>query len=113
MRCFTETQDLNRSKRIVALTKEEAIETIKEKIQLIAPSNQLTNDVWQFWVEKLVFDVLDYCNRADFPEALIYTCVDLILKRMSDSEMAADYEENGLPLSEIKMETPHLNLIPV
>ena len=39
---------------------------LSKKIQLIAPSNQLTNDIWQFWVEKLVFDVLDYCNRADF-----------------------------------------------
>lgn len=66
--------------------------------------NQQTNDTWKFWVEKLVLDVLDYCNRSDFPEALIYTCVDLILKRISDLETAADYDENGLPLSEIKMD---------
>lgn len=66
--------------------------------------NQRLNDVWQFWAEKLVLDVLDYCHRTDFPEALIYTCVDLILKRMNDSETAADYAENGLPFSEIKMD---------
>lgn len=104
MKCCTVTPDSNLSKRIVTLTKDEAIETIREKIQLIAQSSQLTNDIWQFWIEKLVFDVLDYCHRADFPEALIYTCVDLILKRLNDFETAADYAENGLPLSEIQMD---------
>ena len=104
MICCTETPVLSPPKRISTLTKEEAIDKINEKIQLIAPSSQLTNDVWQFWVEKLVCDVLDYCHRADFPETLIYTCVDLILKRMNDFETAADYDESGLPLSEIKMD---------
>ena len=104
MKFFTEMQDFPQSKQVVGLTREEAVETIKQKIQWIATENQLTNSVWQFWVEKLVLDVLDYCHRRDFPEALIYTCVDLILKRMSDLETAADYNENGLPLSEIKMD---------
>ena len=86
------------------MTREEAIERIKQKILLILPENQLSEEILLFWIEKLVLDVLDYCHREDFPEALIYTCVDLILKRISDSETAADYDENGLPLSEIKMD---------
>ena len=86
------------------MTREEAIERIKQKLLLILPENQLSEAVLLFWIEKLVLDVLDYCHREDFPEALIYTCVDLILKRISDSETAADYDENGLPLSEIKMD---------
>lgn len=55
-----------------------------------------------------MLDILDYCHRADFPEALIYTCVELILKRLADSELAAgNTDEEGnvtLPLSEIKMD---------
>ena len=90
----------------MTMTRERAIEVIKQKIQLIAPERQLTSDIWQFWVEKLVFDVLDYCHRKDFPEALIYTCVDLILKRLADAEAAAPDESGAvaLPLSEIKMD---------
>ena len=82
---------------------------ISQKIQLTAPQRQLTltNNRWIFWVEKLVIDILDYCHRKDFPEALIYTCVDLILKRLADYEMAADNVDSdtaavSLPLSEIK-----------
>lgn len=86
------------------MTREEAIERIKQKLLLILPENQVSEELLSFWIEKLVLDVLDYCHREDFPEALIYTCIDLILKRISDSETAADYGENGLPLSEIKMD---------
>lgn len=91
------------------MTRAEAVEMISQKIHLIAPQRQLalTNNRWVFWVEKLVIDILDYCHRNDFPEALIYTCVDLVLKRLSDYEMAADNVDSNtavisLPLSEIK-----------
>ena len=68
---------------------------------MTARSNEI-----QFWIEKLVVDVLGYCHRKDFPEALIYTCVDLILKRITDSEATIPDEEGvvALPLSEIKMD---------
>lgn len=91
------------------MTRAEAIEMISQKIQLTAPQRQLilTNNRWVFWVEKLVIDILDYCHRKNFPEALIYICVDLILKRLADYEMAADSVDSDTavvlsPLSEIK-----------
>lgn len=89
------------------MTKEQAIATINQKIQLTAPQRQLQSNFWIFWTEKLVLDILDYCHRKDFPEALIYTCVDLILKRLSDYEMAANGDSDTAvislpPLSEIK-----------
>ena len=61
----------------------------------------------QFWAEKLVLDVLDYCHRIDFPDALIYTCVDLLQKRLADMDEAAGDSETEavtLPLSEVKMD---------
>ncbi len=88
------------------MTKEEAIEIINQKIQITAPERQLTSEIWKFLIEKLVIDILDYCHRQDFPEALIYTCVELILKRLSDAELATPDESGtvNLPLSEIKMD---------
>ena len=84
------------------LTKQEAIVAITQKIQILEFSKQLNTEELQFWIEKLVLDILDYCHRCDFPEALIYTCVDLIRKRLSD----ADNREESLigPLSEIKQD---------
>ncbi|MBE8955752.1 MAG: hypothetical protein SR2Q5_08890 [Quinella sp. 2Q5] len=38
---------------------------------------------------KLIFDILDYCHRRDFPHALIYTCVDLTRKQLDVSGEAA------------------------
>lgn len=120
MTCCIEIADLNLSNQtqitphqIQTVTREEAIKIIELKIQQIAPASQLTSDVWQFWVEKFVADVLDYCHREDFPKALIYTSVDLILKRMSDAEAgAATLDEEGvaaLPLSAIKMDDTTFN----
>lgn len=88
------------------MTKAEAIEIISQKIQMTAPERQLTNNLLTFWIEKLVADILDYCHRQDFPETLIYTCVELILKRLADAESATPDEDStvSLPLSEIKMD---------
>lgn len=57
-----------------------------------------------FYVNKLVEDILSYCHRKDFPEPLIYTAVDLIRKRFND-ELAASESEFGTnaPISEIKL----------
>ena len=120
MTCCTEIADSNLSNQmrtmqysIQTVTREEAIETIELKIQQIAPASQLTNDIWQFWVDKFVSDVLDYCHREDFPKAMIYACIDLILKRMADAEAgAATLDEEGvaaLPLSAIKMDDTTFN----
>ena len=60
-----------------------------------------------FYVNKFVEDILIYCNRRDFPPPLIYTVVELILKRLENQMAAADSDESGLgnaPLSEIKMD---------
>lgn len=55
----------------------------------------------------MVLDILDYCHRDDFPDALVYSCVDLILKRLSDAETVVEDENSDttvLPLSKIKMD---------
>ena len=88
------------------MTREEAISAILQKILQLKPLMTARSNEIQFWIEKLVVDVLAYCHRKDFPEALIYTCVDLILKRITDREAATPDEEGvvALPLSEIKMD---------
>ena len=94
-------------RRVSNLSAEEAITLIMSKLIKLQTTHLSKRNQIQFWVEKLVFDILDYCHREDFPKALIYTCVDLIRKQIADSEEAADDSESEvstLPLSEIKMD---------
>ncbi len=89
------------------LRAKQAAALITARVIKLTPEKQLNPDVISFWIEKLVLDILDYCHRDDFPDALLYTCVDLVLKRLSDAEAAAENMESDttvLPLSEIKMD---------
>ena len=103
--------------------KEEAVQRIQELlINLANEENKIDSDgsiipstllleltareqSLNFYVTKFVEDVLAYCHRKDFPAALIYTAVEVMLKRFKDEISAS---ENGLdinaPLSEIKMD---------
>lgn len=78
---------------------------ITEKVCLLE-SRPLSEALLSFYVEKLVADILDYCHRADFPEPLVYSAVDLIRKRLADEDTAGN--ELGVPtnapLSSVKMD---------
>lgn len=56
-----------------------------------------------FYVNKLVADILAYCNRRDFPEPLIYTVVELLYKKI-DNDLIAAESGMSLPLSRIKQD---------
>lgn len=73
-------------------------------------SENLSEAQLEFYVQKFVLDVLDYCHIDKFPEALVYSAVDLIRKRVAD-ESASFIESSetsivnsNAPLSEIKMD---------
>lgn len=89
-----------------ALEREAATREITEKVLLLESQRNLNSDVLAFYVGKLVEDVLDYCHRDDFPEALVYTAVDLIRKRLADEDSTAG--DTGIaargPLSSVKMD---------
>ena len=57
----------------------------------------------KFWIKKLVSDIVDYCNRTDFPVALIYTAVELICKRLDD-ENVDETTGSSAPLKKIKQD---------
>ncbi len=57
----------------------------------------------EFYVNKLVADILAYCNRRDFPEPLIYTVVELLHNKINNSLTAAD-TGTPAPLSKIKQD---------
>ena len=86
--------------------KQEAIRVITEKVRLLERHRTLDAGLLAFYVEKLVTDILDYCHRADFPEPLVYSAVDLIRKRLADEDTAGN--ELGVPtnapLSSVKMD---------
>ena len=52
---------------------------------LLGETDTSQTAVYTLYAKKLVADVLDYCHRDDFPKALIYTCADLLVKRLSDT----------------------------
>lgn len=71
---------------MVFLTPTEAIAQIVDKAKtLLADTGTEKDALYQMYAEKLVYDTLDYCNRDDFPAALVYTCCDLLAKRYEDS----------------------------
>lgn len=89
------------------MEKQEAIREIATKVRLLESKRTLDEGLLTFYVEKLVTDILGYCHRADFPDALIYSAVDLIRKRFADEDASAG-SELGIraagPLSSVKMD---------
>ena len=68
------------------ITATEAATRIIEMAKLLLGDTGTERDaVYQIYADKLILDVLDYCNRDDFPAALVYTCADLLVKREQDS----------------------------
>ena len=87
--------------------KQEAIRVIAEKVRLLESRRTLDAGLLAFCVEKLVTDILDYCCRKEFPDALVYSAVALIRKRLADED-AAIGDTGGIPsnapLASVKMD---------
>lgn len=64
------------------LTPEEAIEKIVDAVT----QNTTNTDQAERLAQKFVYDVLDYCNREDFPKALVFTAEDMVTRWMADDE---------------------------
>lgn len=61
------------------LTQEDAVTAIVDKAAVLNKEiAEKYGDMMQIYAEKFVLDVLDYCHRDDFPQALVYTAVELI-----------------------------------
>lgn len=88
------------------MTAEEAVEKILDDVAFLESSRKIEDDKLSYYVEKLVYDILDYCHREDFPATLVYTVTDLIRKRLQDEDTETD--DTGLairgPLSSLKMD---------
>ena len=87
------------------ISQEEAIAAIYDKIMEIkgdyngmVEEAPIINDTkLHMYVEKFVIDVIDYCHREDFPDSLVYTAVELIMKWMD-----ADASGEKAPLKSLK-----------
>lgn len=88
------------------MTKEEATQAVVEKVKRLAGEKAPDENLLTFAVEKLVADILDYCHRDDFPDALVYTVVELVQKRLADAASAAAGMAGGShgPLQSVKMD---------
>lgn len=72
------------------MTPSEAVADITAKVKIIRNDTTIDEAVLSIYVEKLVNDILDYCHRHDFPDTLIFTCVDLINKRICDEQASTE-----------------------
>lgn len=72
------------------MTPKEAITDIVAKVKTIRGGTEIDEELLSIYVEKLVNDILDYCHRCDFPNTMIFSCVDLINKRLSDEQAVAE-----------------------
>lgn len=88
----------------VLILQDEAIQRITAMVmELESERENLSENLLRFYVTKLVMDMLDYCHRRDLPEALIYTAVDLIRKRLADTD-ANELTGTTAPLKRIKQD---------
>ncbi len=87
------------------MTTVEAVSAITTKIKILRKNEALDDDLLGFFAEKLAVDILSYCHRDDFPDALVFTAADLIAKRMGDSggTMFGSTEIKA-PLQSVKMD---------
>lgn len=68
------------------ISSDEAETAIVETAKVLLQDGSTLNDAqYGIYAAKLVSDVLDYCHRDDFPKGLVYTCADLLVKRVSDT----------------------------
>lgn len=88
------------------MERQEAVKQVSEKVLLLTGEQNPNSDTVAFYIEKLVADILDYCHRDDFPDALVYTVVELVQKRLADAAGAAAGMAGGThgPLQSIKMD---------
>lgn len=88
------------------MERQEAVKQVSEKVLLLAGEQNPDSDTLAFYIEKLVADILDYCHRDDFPDALVYTVVELVQKRLADAASAAAGMAGGThgPLQSVKMD---------
>lgn len=87
--------------KVETLTTDEAIASIVAKMKVLRADEDDSNEgKYEMFAEKLVFEILTYCNREDFPKPLIYTCLDLVNKWYSEA-----YDDNELKnVKSIKMD---------
>lgn len=88
------------------MTREEAVLAVTAKVRLLAGEKAPDENLLTFAIEKLISDILDYCHRDDFPDALVYTVVELVQKRLADAASAAAGMAGGShgPLQSVKMD---------
>lgn len=88
------------------MERQEAVKQVSEKVLLLVGEQKPNSDVLAFYIEKLVADILAYCHRDDFPDALVYTVVEFVQKRLADADNTAGGMAGGShgPLQSVKMD---------
>lgn len=69
------------------ITSDEAVTDILSKVSILKKNaSDYDSAIAELYAEKFVNDVMDYCNRTDFPDTLSYTAADLIIKWLGEDD---------------------------
>ena len=85
--------------RTEAVSPQEALSILLDLVQSQLPDANPAK--LKFYAGKFIDDVLDYCNRLDFPVALLFTAAELLAKRF---ESAGELTGSTLPLKRVKQD---------
>lgn len=86
------------------MTKDEAVSVIVAKVKLLQPDMASSDEVLDFYSNKMVEEALAYCNREDFPDALIYTAAELICKIIGDNNGKGSQNLKSVQMNDTKFE---------
>ena len=81
------------------MTADEAVAAILTNVKTVS-STTVSDAILTIYITKVVDDVLSYCHRDDFPDRLVYTVMDLIVKRLKDESDATATSLKGLTMGD-------------
>lgn len=87
--------------RSEAVSPQEALSILTDLVLNLQPDAKPARV--KFYAGKFIDDVLDYCNRHDFPVTLLFTAAELVAKRF-EAEKADELTGTTVPLKRVKQD---------
>lgn len=83
-------------------TRAELAARIIERVKsLIPPTAEIDEPLLTFYTEKLIQEIMDYCNITFLPEALEMAIVELMIKQIRAADETSSNIDN-LPIAQLK-----------
>ena len=81
-------------------TRAELAVRIIERVKSLIPPTIIDEPLLTFYTEKLIQEIMDYCNITFLPEALEMAIIELMVKQIRATDENIDI--NNLPIAQLK-----------